>query len=163
MEELSGLLCDATLATTGSGAMLEMLEASNLLVVPLDHRRERFRYHHLFRDLLRMELEHRSPEIVPVLTARASVWCEAKSLTDQAVAYAIAGHDVDRVGELIARYAQATYYGGPGERGQCLDRVVRRPRGTRKVPERGPDRCVAPCGGTASRRGGTMDRCGAAL
>ncbi|HET6713673.1 MAG TPA: LuxR C-terminal-related transcriptional regulator [Actinomycetota bacterium] len=112
LDELSGELCDATLATTGSGAMLETLEASNLLVVPLDHRRERFRYHHLFRDLLRMELEHRSPELVPVLTARASVWCEGQNLTDQAVAYAIAGHDVDRVGALIERYAQATYYGG---------------------------------------------------
>ncbi|MGZ8601940.1 MAG: LuxR C-terminal-related transcriptional regulator [Actinomycetota bacterium] len=112
LEELSGPLCDATLATTGSGAMLETLESSNLLVVPLDRRRDRYRYHHLFRDLLRMELEHRAPELVPALTARASAWCETEGLTDLAVMYAIAGNHVDRVAELIARYAQATYYGG---------------------------------------------------
>ena len=112
LEELSGPLCDATLATTGSGAMLESIESSNLLVVPLDRRRDRYRYHHLFRDLLRMELEHRAPELVPELTARASAWCEAEGLTDQAVAYAIAGHHVDRVGELIAHHGQATYLAG---------------------------------------------------
>ena len=112
LEELSGALCDATLATTGSGAMLETLESSNVLVVPLDRRRNRYRYHHLFRDLLRMELEHRAPELVPVLTARASAWCETEGLTDQAVSYAIAGRHLDRVADLIARYGQATYYGG---------------------------------------------------
>jgi LuxR family maltose regulon positive regulatory protein len=112
LEELSGPLCDATLATTGSGAMLETLESSNLLVVPLDRRRDRYRYHHLFRDLLRMELEHRAPDLVPVLTARASAWCEAEGLTDQAVSYAIAGDHVDRAAELIARYGQSTYFGG---------------------------------------------------
>ena len=112
LEELSGPLCDATLATTGSGAMLETIESSNLLVVPLDRRRDRYRYHHLFRDLLRMELEHQAPELVPELTARASAWCETEGLTDQAVAYAIAGHHVDRVAELIAHHGQATYLGG---------------------------------------------------
>ena len=112
LEELSGPLCDATLATTGSGGMLETIESSNLLVVPLDRRRDRYRYHHLFRDLLRMELEHRAPELVPELTARASAWCGAEGLTDQAVAYAIAGRHVDRVAELIAHHGQATYLGG---------------------------------------------------
>jgi len=112
LEELSGPLCDAALATTRSGAMLETIESSNLLVVPLDRRRDRYRYHHLLRDLLRMELEHRAPDLVPVITARASAWCEAQGLTDQAVSYAIAGDHVDRVAELIARYGQATYYGG---------------------------------------------------
>jgi LuxR family maltose regulon positive regulatory protein len=112
LDELSGPLCDAALETTGSGAMLEALEASNLLIVPLDRRRDRYRYHHLFRDLLRSELEHRSPELVAGITARASVWCEQQGATDQAVAYAIAGRHVDRVAELLARYGQSTYYGG---------------------------------------------------
>jgi len=112
LEELSGPLCDAALATTGSGAMLETIESSNLLVVPLDRRRDRYRYHHLFRDLLRMELEHRAADLVPVITARASAWCEEQGLTDQAVAYAIAGNHVDRAAELIARYGQSTYFGG---------------------------------------------------
>ena len=112
LDEMTGPLCDATLETTGSGARLEALEASNLLVVPLDHQRERFRYHHLFRDLLRMELEHRSPELVPGLTARASAWCEAQGAYDLAITYAQAGHLTDRVAELLGRYAHMAYFTG---------------------------------------------------
>ena len=112
LHELSGPLCDAALETKGSGAKLEWLEASNLLVVPLDHRRERFRYHHLFGDHLRQELERRAPELVQIITGRASTWCEQQGLTDEAVAYAIAGGHIDRVAEMIDRHAQAAYYGG---------------------------------------------------
>ena len=112
LDELTGPLCDAALETTGSGARLEALESSNLLVVPLDRRRERYRYHHLLRDLLRMELDHRSPELMAPIAARASVWCEDQGAPDTAVAYAIAAGDVERVASLIARYAHASYYGG---------------------------------------------------
>ena len=49
---MSGPLCDATLGRTGSGEVLEALEDRNLLVLPLDSRRQWYRYHHLFRDLL---------------------------------------------------------------------------------------------------------------
>ena len=121
LEELTGSLCDAALETTGSGARLEALEASNLLVVPLDRRRERYRYHRLLRDLLRMELDHRSPDLKAPIAARASVWCEDHGSPDMAVAYAIAACEVERVASLIARYAQATYYGGRANavRGWC--------------------------------------------
>lgn len=112
LEDLSGPLCDAALETSGSAATLQALEASNLLVVPLDHRRERYRYHHLLRDMLRAELRRRSPELVAPINARASVWCEAEGSVDLAVAYAMAGGDADRVAELIGRHAQAAYYGG---------------------------------------------------
>lgn len=115
LEELSGPICDAVLETGGSGAVLERLEASNLLVVPLDHTRERYRYHHLFRDLLRGELLRSDPNGAAALLDRASAWCEHHDLPDQAVAYAIANEDVDRVAELASRYAQAAYYGGRGE------------------------------------------------
>ena len=57
LERLSGPLCDAVLGTTGSAAVLASLERSNLLVVPLDRQREWYRYHQLFRELLRGELE----------------------------------------------------------------------------------------------------------
>ena len=112
LEEMTGPLCDAILETTSAGVRLEALEASNLLVVPLDHRRERFRYHHLFRDLLRHELGHRSPELIPVLAARASTWCETEGALDLAVSYAQEGNLTGRVAELIARYGQMAYFTG---------------------------------------------------
>ena len=76
LDELSGPLCDAVLESSGSQAMLEELERSNLFVVPLDRTGDQFRYHHLFGDLLRAELRHREPDLQPVLHARASRWYE---------------------------------------------------------------------------------------
>jgi LuxR family transcriptional regulator, maltose regulon positive regulatory protein len=112
LEELTGPLCDAALAITGSGATLRTLEGSNLLVVPLDHQRKRYRYHHLFRDTLRAELESRSPELIGPITARASAWCEEQGSPEVAVWYAMAGRHVDRAADLMARYSQPAYQGG---------------------------------------------------
>ncbi len=51
---LNGSLCDAVVGqSTGGRAMLEALDRGNLFVVPLDDRREWYRYHHLFADVLR--------------------------------------------------------------------------------------------------------------
>ena len=49
LERMSGPLCDAVLATSGSGRVLSSLEDSNVLLVPLDRHRQWYRYHHLFR------------------------------------------------------------------------------------------------------------------
>ena len=50
--------------------------------------------------------------LVAPLTARASEWCEQEGLPDLAVSYAMSGGHVDRVAELIGRYAHSAYYGG---------------------------------------------------
>jgi LuxR family transcriptional regulator, maltose regulon positive regulatory protein len=47
LDRMCGPLCDAVLDTTGSATVLESLAGSNLLLVPLDGRREWYRYHHL--------------------------------------------------------------------------------------------------------------------
>ena len=75
LDRMCGPLCDAVLDTTGSATVLESLAGSNLLLVPLDRRREWYRYHHLFRDLLGAELGRREPELVPELHRRAAAWC----------------------------------------------------------------------------------------
>ena len=62
LDRMSGPLCDAVRAEAGSSDVLERLERRNLLVVPLDRRREWYRYHHLFRDLLLTELRRREPD-----------------------------------------------------------------------------------------------------
>ena len=53
---LSAALCDAVLDTTGSAAVLEMIERENLFLLPLDLSRRWYRYHQLFAELLRAEL-----------------------------------------------------------------------------------------------------------
>jgi LuxR family maltose regulon positive regulatory protein len=74
LERLSGPLCDAVLETEGSAALLGKLEPSNLLLMPLDDRREWYRYQQLFGNLLRLELTCREPMLVPVLHRRAAAW-----------------------------------------------------------------------------------------
>jgi LuxR family maltose regulon positive regulatory protein len=103
LDRLSGPLCDAILDTTGSAAALESLERSNLLVIPLDHHREWYRYHHLFRELLRAGLERHEPELVRELTLRAAAWCEQNGLLETAVDYAMDAGDADQVARLLER------------------------------------------------------------
>ena len=58
----------------GSSAVLEGLERADLFVLPLDVHREWYRYHRLFRDVLRRELEETAPAEVPGLLRRAADW-----------------------------------------------------------------------------------------
>jgi LuxR family maltose regulon positive regulatory protein len=112
LERLSGPLCDAVLATSGSDRALASLEDSNLLLVALDRQREWYRYHHLFRELLRAELEQREPGLIPQLHARAAGWCEANGLPETAIDHAQAAGDADRVARLVATLAQPAYASG---------------------------------------------------
>ena len=112
LDRLSGPLCDAVLDTGGSATVLESLAGSNLLLVPLDRRREWYRYHHLFGELLAAELVRREPELVPELHRRAAVWCEANGLPEAAVDHAQAAGDTDRVARLVAGLIQPTAAAG---------------------------------------------------
>ena len=103
LDGLSGPLCDAVLGTTGSADALESLARSNLLVIALDHHREWYRYHHLFRELLRAVLERDEPELVRELTLRAATWCEHNGLPETAIEYAMAAGDADQVARLLER------------------------------------------------------------
>ena len=88
---MCGSLCDAILGATGSGRVLEQMEGRNLLVVPLDRRREWYRYHHLFRDLLQAELRRREPDLVQDLHSRAAAWYEANAMPEAAIEHARGG------------------------------------------------------------------------
>jgi LuxR family maltose regulon positive regulatory protein len=109
LEELCGPLCDTVLQQTGSAAMLEQIEASNLLLVPLDRQRRWYRYHHLFQGMLRHELDRTNPGAAPRLALRASHWCEANGLFDSAVQYAQLAEDVSRAGQIMTRGAMRQY------------------------------------------------------
>ena len=93
-------LCDAVLATSGAADSLDALARSNAFVVPLDDRREWYRYHHLFGDLLRRELERHHPDMLPVYLARAAGWCERHGSPGEAFAYAHASGDLAQAGRI---------------------------------------------------------------
>jgi LuxR family maltose regulon positive regulatory protein len=103
LERMSGPLCEAVLGLPGSGAALAELARSNLLLVPLDRRGQWYRYHHLFRDMLRTELERLEPELLPVLRRRAAGWYLRNGLPEEALEYSMAAGDVDAAATLVER------------------------------------------------------------
>ena len=112
LERMCGSLCDAILEKKESGAVLEQMEARNLLVLPLDRRREWYRYHRLLRDLLRSELRRQEPGLVADLHFRAAAWYEANSMSEQAIGHAQAAGDYDRVARLILELQQPVWASG---------------------------------------------------
>ncbi len=101
LDRLSGPLCDAVLGRGDAVAMLRTLERDNLFLVALDDRREWFRYHQLFRDVLLARLIAEQPELAPVLHARAAEWFEQHGFTDEAVEHALLAGDVHRATTLV--------------------------------------------------------------
>lgn len=131
LDRLSGDLCDAVTASTGGRARLEALDRANLFLVALDDRRQWYRYHHLFADVLRAHLEADRPGDVPALHRRASDWYAKADEPAAAVKHALAAGDVDRAADLVEaavpelgrRRAEATLRGWVDD---FPDEVIRR-------------------------------------
>jgi LuxR family maltose regulon positive regulatory protein len=120
LERMTGALCDDVLDRFDSAERLEALERSSLFLVPLDRHREWYRYHHLFRDLLRSQLAGRDPAEGARVLRRAASWCEAHDLPDMAVGYLQAAGDQDGAARLVARLGLLPTY--LGERIGTLER-----------------------------------------
>jgi LuxR family maltose regulon positive regulatory protein len=101
LERLTGPLCDAVTGREDGKATLVALERANLFLVPLDDRRQWYRYHHLFADVLHAHLLDERPEQVAELHRRASEWFQAYGDTSQAISHAQAGGDTGRAADLM--------------------------------------------------------------
>ncbi|WP_028062774.1 helix-turn-helix transcriptional regulator [Solirubrobacter soli] len=112
LEQLSGPLCDAVLASSGSADILDSLAHSNRFVVSLDREREWYRCHPLVRDLLAAELARSRPELVSPMLRRASDWCAANRHEIDAIRYAQNDGDPDRVAALMERWTMPVFQSG---------------------------------------------------
>jgi LuxR family transcriptional regulator, maltose regulon positive regulatory protein len=112
LERLSGPLCDAVLERDGSSEQLVELSRSNLFLVPLDERNEWFRFHRLFAQLLRVELAHREPELVPALHRRAYAWHRDHGFPEQAIDHALEAGAFAEATELVSRTWDEVAAGG---------------------------------------------------
>jgi LuxR family maltose regulon positive regulatory protein len=101
LERLAGPLCDAVTGRDGGKATLIALERANLFLVPLDDRRQWYRYHHLFADVLHAHLLDERPDEVAALHRQASAWFEADGDTAQAIGHAQAAGDDGRAADLM--------------------------------------------------------------
>jgi len=103
LDRLHGALCDAVTGTAGGKAALESLDRQNLFVIPLDDRREWYRYHHLFADVLRARLLDEDPDAAVALHRRASAWFADHGESTDAIRHALAAGDVTGAAALAER------------------------------------------------------------
>ena len=78
------------------------LEQENLFLLPLDNRRESYRYHHLFADLLRSRITQQLPETVAVVHQRAGEWFAAHDRLDAAIQHSLAANNPEQAADLLA-------------------------------------------------------------
>ena len=110
-----------------ASSRLEEIHRSNLFLVPLDSRRQWYRYHHLFRDLLRSELARSERALLPELHRRAAAWHKAEGSVDESIAHATSAGDFAEAADLIAEnWGSFVIQLGQGETvARWLDRLPR--------------------------------------
>ena len=119
LDRLCAPLCNAVTQREDGKEMLDVLEHSNLFIIPLDDQRQWFRYHHLFAEVLQAHLREAQPEYVPTLHWRASAWFKQNELLPDAIHHALAAKDFEGAADLIERvwlvmdlnYQYATWLG----------------------------------------------------
>ncbi len=113
LDRLTAPLCDALTGRNDSQALLEQLERANLFLIPLDQRREWYRYHRLLGEVLRAAL---GPAESALLHRRAMGWYESQGSLSQAMqharAYASVTGDSSEVERLLRLAAEDTLLSG---------------------------------------------------
>jgi LuxR family transcriptional regulator, maltose regulon positive regulatory protein len=102
LDRVNGELADLLTGRPGSERILLELEDANAFVVSLDPERTWFRYHHLFADLLRLELRRTLPEEMPALHRRAAEWFTEHGEVLDAIRHTQAAGDWQGAARLLA-------------------------------------------------------------
>lgn len=101
LERMCEGLCNALTGKQDARSVLEQLESSNLFIISLDDERHWYRYHTLFGDLLRYQLERAQPDAVPGLHRRAAAWFENNFYPVDAVHHWLAAKETGQAARLV--------------------------------------------------------------
>jgi LuxR family transcriptional regulator, maltose regulon positive regulatory protein len=112
LERVNGELADLLTDGAGGERVLLDLEDANAFVVSLDAARSWFRYHHLFVELLQLELRRTQPDAVAGLHERAAGWFAGHGFGAEAVRHAQAAQNWDMAAQLLADHWAALNLGG---------------------------------------------------
>jgi LuxR family transcriptional regulator, maltose regulon positive regulatory protein len=112
LERVNGELGGLLTGDSGGERVLHDLEAANAFVVALDAERSWFRYHHLFADLLRLELRRTAAGEVAGLHRAAAGWFAGHGYPVEAVRHAQAAQDWDLARRLLADHWPGLYLDG---------------------------------------------------
>ena len=106
LERLSAPLCDALTGRNDSDAVLRQLDDANLFLAPLDDQRVWYRYHRLFADFLRTELD---TEAEAALHHKAALWFAGNDLLPEAAEHALAAGDAGEAVRIVAQAAEPAF------------------------------------------------------
>jgi LuxR family transcriptional regulator, maltose regulon positive regulatory protein len=120
LDRVNGELADQLTGRPGSERILLDLEDANAFVVSLDPERTWFRYHHLFGDLLRLELRRTLPEEVPALHRRAAGWFTLQGQIVEAIGHTQAAGDWAGAARLLADHSFSLTLDGQAQTMQAL-------------------------------------------
>jgi LuxR family transcriptional regulator, maltose regulon positive regulatory protein len=134
LDRVNGELADLMTGHPGSEAILLALEDANAFVVSLDPARTWFRYHHLFADLLRLELRRRLSGQLPALHRLAAGWFTEHGEIIDAIRHTQAAGDWSDAARLLADHSFGLTLDGQAQTIQALLRAF--PPG---VVTEGPD------------------------
>jgi LuxR family maltose regulon positive regulatory protein len=123
LDQVNGELADLLTGRNGSERLLLQLEDANAFVVSVDAERTWFRYHHLFADLLRLELRRTWPEEVPALHRRAAAWFLRQGMVAEAIRHTQAAGDWSDAARLLADHAFSLMLDGQAQTLQALLRA----------------------------------------
>jgi LuxR family maltose regulon positive regulatory protein len=123
LDRVNGELADLLTGRPGSERILLELEDANAFVVSLDPERTWFRYHHLFGDLLRLELRRTMPDRVPALHRRAARWFGEHGLVVDAVRHTQAAGDWPDAAGLLADHSFSLLLDGYAQTMRALVRA----------------------------------------
>ena len=123
LDQVNGELADLLTGRPGSERILLELEDANAFVVSLDPERTWFRYHHLFGDLLRLELRRTLPDQVPELHRRAGQWFSEHGQVVEAIRHTQAAGDWSDAARLLADHSFSLTLDGSAQTMQTLARA----------------------------------------
>jgi LuxR family transcriptional regulator, maltose regulon positive regulatory protein len=112
LERVSGALADRLTGASGSERILWELEDAGAFVVSLDAERSWFRYHHLFADLLALELRRTAPQELPGLHTVAAEWLAEHGHPVEAIRHAQAAENWGLAARLLADNWRSMYFDG---------------------------------------------------
>ena len=112
LDRLCGPLCLEVIGPDSAECQpqtcLEWLEQSGMFTTALDTQGQWYRYHHLFRELLRARLvQQSSPDEIAALHLRASAWFARNGFIEEALHHALAGQDTATAVRLVAQRRHA--------------------------------------------------------
>jgi len=113
LEYLTPAACRVLSGREDAGVILRTLEAENLFIISLDHSGQWYRYHNLFKEMLRFRLLSRGGKTkLTSLHKKAATWFAENDQPSRAALHALKAADYNFAADLLEQNAAALFNRG---------------------------------------------------